>query len=156
MIDHPSGADRRKFEQLMMAAIDGEFKRSEQEEFESLLRKYPSYQTEWEEYKKLKEATMQLQFKSAPDEVWDRYWTGIYNRIERGVAWLFISIGAAILLTYGGFKAVESLIADPNLELIMKVGIIAVIGGFAVLFVSLVRERLFTRKTDRYAKEVQR
>ncbi len=156
MADHTPEEDRRRFEQLMMGIVDGELDPAEQREFETLLVAHPEYQSEWKAYRKLKEVTMQLQFKSAPDEVWDRYWTGIYNRIERGVAWLLISLGAAVLLTYAGFKAVESLIADPNLELITKVGMIAVIGGLAILLVSLIRERLFTRKTDKYAKEVKR
>lgn len=156
MAEEHSGQDRRRFEELMMGAIDRELNRAEQEEFENLLRIHPEYETEWQEYRKLKEVTMQLQFKSAPEEVWDRYWMGIYNRIERGVAWLILSIGAAILLTYGGFKAIESLFADPHVEVIVKVGLIAVLFGFAVLIVSLIRERLFTRKTDKYAKEVLR
>ena len=80
----------------------------------------------------------------------------IYNRIERGIGWIIFSVGCMILITYGLFKAVESIIADPQLETIIKVGIIAVIAGTVILLVSVLRERLFVRKTDQYAKEVER
>jgi uncharacterized membrane protein len=60
-----------------------------------------------------------------------------------------------ILITYGLFKSVEAIIADPQLEGILKIGIIAVIAGVAILLVSVAREKLFIRKSDPY-KEIQR
>ncbi len=97
-----------------------------------------------------------MKFKQPHTEVWDKYWVNIYNRIERGIAWIIFSIGCMILLTYGLFKAVESIIAEPQLEIIVKIGILAVIAGTVILLVSVARERLFIKKTDRYSKEVQR
>jgi len=97
-----------------------------------------------------------MQFTKPAPEVWDRYWVGIYNRLERGVGWIVFSIGCVILLTYGGFQAVEAIIADPELAVIVKAGIIAVIGGLVILLISVIREKLFTARTDKYQKEVQR
>ena len=54
-----------------------------------------------------------------------------------------------------GFKAVEALIKDPAVEVILKVTILAFIAGVAVLFVSILRERLYFWKKDRY-KDVRR
>ena len=96
-----------------------------------------------------------MKFKSPPPEVWDTYWQGVYNRLERGFAWILFSIGSVILLTYGGFKAVETIVADPNLATIVKIGLLLVIGGLAALFVSVAREKLFTFRKDPY-KEIQR
>ncbi len=97
-----------------------------------------------------------MQFAKPHPEVWDHYWVGIYNRLERGLGWIVFSIGCVILLTYGGFKAIEAIIADLQLELIVKIGIVAVIGGLVMLIVSVFREKLFTARTDKYQKEVQR
>ena len=96
-----------------------------------------------------------MKFKSPPGEIWERYWVNIYNRIERGIAWIIFSIGFIILLTYGIFKAIEAIIADPKLEGIIKFGILAVIAGIVILVVSVMREKLYTRKKDPY-KEVQK
>lgn len=140
---------------LMTAALDGELSADEEQEFRSLLATSPQYEREWTEYKKLKEVTMQMKFRQPPQEVWDRYWVNVYNRIERGIGWILTSIGAMIVLFYGGYKAIESILLDPSLEWFMKIGILAVLAGMVVFFVSVVREKFFTRKVDKY-KEIQR
>ncbi len=150
-----STVDREKFQALMMGALDGELSAEQQRQFEQLLAGDKKLQSEFEKYKKLKEATSTMQFKSPPPEVWDAYWRQVYNRVERGIGWLIFSIGAIILLTYGGFKLVESVINDPGLAIIVKIGILLSVGGLAILFVSVAREKLFTRKHDPY-REVQR
>jgi hypothetical protein len=149
-------AEKEKFHLLLMAAIDDELSAGEKPQFEQYIRQYPECQAEWQKYVKLKEVTQTMQFTKPAPEVWDRYWVAVYNRIERGLGWIVFSIGCVILLTFGGFKMVEAIIADPGLEMIVKIGIIAVIGGLMLLIVSVIREKLFTARTDRYQKEVQR
>lgn len=148
--------EKEKFQMLLMAAIDGELAAAEKTQFEQYVRTYPECHAEWQRYVKLKEITQAMQFTQPSPEVWDHYWVKIYNRLERGLGWIVFSIGCVILLTYGGFKAVEAIVADPTLELIVKVGIIAVIGGLMMLLVSVVREKIFTARTDKYQKEVLR
>jgi anti-sigma factor RsiW len=148
--------EKRKFQMLLMAAIDGELSGEQRAMFQQYLRQYPECQEEWQRYAKLKEVSRTMQFTKPAQEVWDQYWVRIYNRIERGLAWILLSIGSIILLTYGGFKAIEALMADPQLELVVKIGLLGVIGGLVILIVSVVREKLFTAKTDKYQKEVQR
>lgn len=147
--------DRERFHTLLMGAIDGELTYEQKSEFDRLVTKYPELHKEWQQYQKIKEVTQTMKFKSPSAEVWDRYWVNIYNRIERGIGWIIFSIGCIILLTYGIFKAIESIIADPQLEGIVKFGILAAIAGIVILLVSVFREKLFTRKKDPY-KEVQR
>ncbi len=148
-------ADRERFERLMMGALDGELTSAEEQEFDNILATDSDLKKEFEQYKKLKKATTTMRFKAPPPEVWDNYWLGVYNKMERGIGWLIFTIGAVILLTYGGFKAVEAVINDPGLAFIAKVGILLTIGGLAVLFVSVAREKFFTRKHDPY-KEIIR
>ncbi len=144
-----------RFYQLLMGAMDHELTQEQWHEFNQMIQANPTLQTEWEHYQKLKEVTRAMKFKSPPKEVWDNYWMRTYNKIERGIGWIIFSIGAIILITYGLFKAVESIIADPNLQGIVKIGIIAVLLGMVILLVSVIREKLFVRKSDPY-KEVQR
>jgi len=155
MTDPMPDSERERFAMLLMSAIDGELSPEQRRDFENYLQRYPECRREWEYYTHLKEVTRAMKFKNPPEEVWDRYWMNIYPRIERGVGWIVFSIGCMILLTYGGFKAIESLIADPQVAWIVKMGLLAALGGFAVVFVSVVREKLFTRKADKY-REVQR
>ncbi|MDI6766471.1 MAG: hypothetical protein QME52_06580 [Bacteroidota bacterium] len=150
-----TGIEWNRFRMLMTAALDGELSNGDKREFQQFLSLYPECQNEWNEYQKLKEMTMQIKFNQPPEEMWDRYWVNIYNRIERGIGWIFISIGAIIVLFYGGFKAVESIIADTTLEWFMKAGILALLAGLVIVLVSVIREKFFTRKSDKY-KEIQR
>jgi len=150
-----TAAESERFQTLLMKAVDGELNSDEQTEFEEFVSNDADCRQEWQQMKKLKEVTNSMNFKSLPTEVWDNYWVNVYNRLERGLAWILFSIGAIILLTYSGFKAVESIIADPQLAGILKAAILMVIGGSVILLVSVVREKLFTRKSDPY-KEVHR
>lgn len=147
--------DRDRFNILLMGAVDGELNSKERGEFERLIADNPEFKKEYEEYKKLKEATKDMKFKNPPAEIWDSYWLNVYNRIERGLGWILLSIGCIILLTFAGYHFFKALIFDANLPLIIKISIFSIIGGVAILLVSIVRERLFTYKSDPY-KEIKR
>ena len=155
MTDHNITNNKERFYQLLMGAVDHELTASEWNEFNQLTENNSEFRKEWEQYKKLKEVTQAMKLKTPPKETWDNYWMNTYNKIERGIAWIVFSIGAIILITYGLFKAVEAIIADPQLEGIIKIGIIAVLLGLVILLVSVAREKLIIRKSDPY-KEIQR
>ena len=145
----------QRFKILMMGAIDNELDARERAEFEELLQKHPEFTKEFKEFQHLKEATSTMKLKTPPPETWDTYWVDIYNRIERGFGWILLSIGGMILLTWGGYQFFRALMQDTGLPAIIKIGILSVIGGLAVLLVSVVRERLYLYKTDPY-KEIKR
>ena len=97
-----------------------------------------------------------IKFKEPSDAELERYWSRIYNRLERGVGWILFSLGAIVLICWGAFEAIEEMIQDPGISLALKVGVVALIVGGAILLVSAVRERLTVRKTDKYSREVER
>ncbi len=144
-----------RFQTLLNKALDNLLTDEERIEFNNLLAPSNEYQEEWKSLKQIKEITKTMKLKNPPEEVWDKYWLGIYSRLERGIAWILISIGAIVVLIYGGFKAVESVIQDPTLAWFLKAAILMLIAGGVILFVSVIRERLFLRKTDKY-KEIIR
>lgn len=144
------------YKKLLMGLLDGELSSEEKRALELHLSKCPECSHELQEFRKMKEVMQTMKYKEPPDEVWERYWASIYNRLERGLGWILLSIGAIILLFWGGFKFVESLVKDPTIAIIAKVGILAVLAGVAILLVSVIRERVFTYKTDKYAREVKR
>ena len=146
---------KSRFQVLLVKAVDGELGDKEKIEFEQLINQAPEFRIEWEQHKKIKEVTQSMKFKSPPIEIWDGYWGNVYNRLERGIAWILFSLGFAILLTYGAFKVVEGILADSSLVGILKVAIIAVLGGLMLLVVSVVREKVFLYRKDPY-KEIQR
>lgn len=144
-----------RFRLLMMGALDNELSAEEEREFRSILTSSPDYQQEWNSYKQLKDMTMQMKFVQPPPEVWDKYWVGIYNRLERRIGWILTSIGAMVLLFYGAYEAISSLLQDVETPWFLKAAILTVAAGLIIVFVSVIREKFFTHKHDTY-KEIQR
>lgn len=142
-------------QELMTKALDGMLTREEQKEFEELMRANAAFRREWESLKSIKEVTVTMKLKRPPDETWDRYWAGVYARLERGIAWLLISVGAAVLLALAGYHAVINMMEDQSTPLSIKLAVGAVVLGVAVLLVSVLREKWFIRKTDKYREIVR-
>ena len=144
------------YKRLLMGLLDGELPSKEEKNLRLHVKECKECRGELEEFNKMEGVIEKMKYKEPPDEAWEKYWSKVYNRLERGLSWILISIGAMILLFYGGFKAVESLVKDPTLAVFLKVAILVLLAGLVILFVSVVRERIFTYKKDKYAKEVKR
>lgn len=135
--------------------LDNDLSPSEKEEIENIFLQEPNYKTELEEQKKVKEVLKKMTLKNPSKEMWDGYWLGIYNKLERGIAWIAVSIGFIIVAAYAVIKAVNSFLADTQTPVILKFGIAALVIGVLILLFSVLREKIFTHKKDKY-KEVQR
>ena len=144
-----------RFQVLLMKAIDNELAPSEKEIFNNLVSSNAKFKDEWEDLLKLKNVTTKMHFKEPAKEEWDMYWSNIYNRIERSLAWLLLSTGAVILIGYSAFKFIESFLPDPNIPIILKIGIFLLLSGLVALGFSIIREKLFLHKSDPY-KEIKR
>ncbi|MEN6576208.1 MAG: zf-HC2 domain-containing protein [Phycisphaerales bacterium] len=140
---------------LMMAYLDNELNEEQRRAFEEHLAGCPDCTRELAEFRKLKRMTDCVAFVEPEDRVWEQYWGNVYNRIERGAGWLLFSVAAIILFIYGGFQLIESIIEDPTVGVLMKIGLLALLGGFVILFVSVLRERVFFWSRDRY-RDVRR
>jgi len=109
----------------------------------------------FESLKKVKEITSEMKFKKLPEMYWDEYWRQVYNKIERGTSWIFISIGAIIVLSFTLIKFVSSLIADQQMDPFLKGGIFFLLIGSTILLISVIREKIMVKRVDKY-REVER
>jgi predicted anti-sigma-YlaC factor YlaD len=139
----------------LMSYLDGEIEPEKKTEIERHLTECENCRKEHQSFVKLKQETDKMRLADLSDELWNGYWKGVYRRVERGAGWIFLSIGAIILLSFGAYQFFKELLADPNISLIVKVGVSTGALGAIVLLVSIIRERLFQHKTERY-KEVER
>ena len=140
---------------MMMGYLDNELNDEQRSRFEEHLKGCPECNEELKEFRKLKAITDEVILVEPEDKLWQDYWGSVYNRIERSFGWIIFSIAAILLIIYGGFRAIEEILEDPTVELIFKVGLLALLTGLAILFVSVLRERIFFWKRDRY-KDVRR
>jgi len=145
----------QNYKDLMMGYLDDELDDEQTRAFEEHLKDCPQCREELEQFRQLKKITDEVTLAEPEDRIWQQYWGGIYNRIERGIGWIIFSVSAILLIIYGGFKAIEEIITDPKVEVLFKFGLLALVIGLAILFVSVLRERLYFWKKDRY-KDVRR
>ncbi len=146
--------DQKKM--LLTGYIDGELTETQQGDLQEHLDCCPNCRQELAQLKSLSEELAMLKFYEPTDAELERYWSGVYNRLERGLGWVFFSIGSIVLLSYGSFKMIEQLIADPTVALAVKIGTVALMLGLVMLFISILRERLQVRRADKYSKEIER
>lgn len=141
--------------ELINKYIDNKLSNEDKIQLQKIIREDKKLRSELKEFDEIKEVISMLKTQD-PDKDWEKYWSHLYNRLERGIGWIITSIGAILLLTFAGFQFVKELIRDPELALYAKIGILALILGIVILFVSILRERIFVSKTDKYSREVKR
>ena len=147
--------EHQKIKELISSYHDKELDEEKKKQIEEHLKECSECRREFEEMGKFEEVMNKMELKKPPREVWQIYWTSIYNRLERRIGWILLSIGAMILIFFGGYKMVEGIIQDPSTSLLLKVGILTLMAGVVVLLFSLIREQFFVRKRERY-KEVEK
>ena len=147
--------EKERCRSLMMSAVDGVITPAEKEELMILFRKYPEMNQEFQEFNNLKEVMNKVALQKPKDDLWRTYWFSVYHRLERGLAWFLFAIGTGIMLAYGLLQVVLEIWGDTEIPMIIKIGIFSAILGVVVLLISVLREKLFMRKNERY-KEIRR
>jgi hypothetical protein len=142
--------DSDRIKQLMMASIDGESTPEEEAELKQMLIQDRELAEEYQQLKNLKIMTSQTRIKEPPSELWDSYSQTLFVKLERGIGWILFTIGALVLLFYGAWLALSDLLTDPGIAWWLKASIVALVSGCIVLLVSLIRERIYMNKHERY------
>jgi hypothetical protein len=145
-----------EIQQLMMKVVDRVASPEEERAIAEAIKGNERWESELRAFIKIKEVTENMQFKKLPDSYWEGYWKGVYRRTERSFAWILLSIGLMILLSFSAFMGLSRFYADTGVSLILKIGASMAILGGIVMFVSIARERFFARKHERYEREVER
>jgi hypothetical protein len=143
------------YRELLAGYVDGELTDAEKLEFERELSHSAELRAEMAEFMELKEVTDGMRYADIPDQVWESYWESLYKKTERGIGWVFLSIGAIIVACFGLYEVFYELFTDPNSPLWLQIGLPVGTVGAVILLVSYARERLFARKRERYT-EVER
>ena len=140
---------------LVSGKLDRELTLQQERELDLHLQSCPVCTKEYQELSKLKEVTSDMRFTDLPDRFWAGYWNNIYNRLERGIGWILLSVGAIILTTFGAWELLNKFFLDETIPIILRLGTAVGSLGLITLLVSVLREKLFARKHERY-KEVER
>ena len=142
-----------RLREMLAGYVDGELSEAERHTFEEELQHNIELQAELEQFRKLKEVTGLVKYADLPDEVWETYWESLYKKLERGIGWIFFSLGAIVIICYGLYQLFSEMFIDPDTPTLIKIGVTTLLVGLVILVVSLTRESLFAYRRDRY-KEV--
>jgi ferric-dicitrate binding protein FerR (iron transport regulator) len=135
---------------LMMQALDGEISEAQKAELEALIESDDLLQAEWERLSRVKDTAGRMKLTQPPDELWEEFMDSVYRRVERGIGWILLSIGAIVLISYGLWQGIQNLIGDVTLPWYVKGGVLALLVGIVVLIVSIIREKFFVFRDDPY------
>lgn len=87
-------SQKKQFQFLLMKALDNETTRSEQYEFERFLIANDECKHEWQQLKELKKVIQDIKFAAPPEEVWDKFWADVCQRLETGLVWILFSMAS--------------------------------------------------------------
>jgi hypothetical protein len=140
---------------LVSLYLDGILDDKQTELVEEHLANCRECQGEFKELNQLEEVLNQMTLKKPSKDIWEDYWSSVYNRLERKIGWIAFSIGLIILTGIGVYPAIRDLFINPETPLILKIGVLVFGAGGIIVFISILREQLFFRKRERY-KEVEK
>jgi predicted anti-sigma-YlaC factor YlaD len=140
------------FKPLLMGYLDHELTELEVLRMEEHLKGCASCAAELEEFRRLKEVTQNMRVAMPDDKYWEMYWSNIYNRLERRIGWILLSLGSILLTSYGLYYIVARLLLQGNIPLVVRIGVVALVVGLCTLVVSVLRERIFLSKSDKYER----
>ena len=135
------------FKPLLMGYLDEELTELEALRVERHLQGCGNRSSELQEFRKLKEVTDDMRVIVPEDKYWDQYWSNVYNPLERKIGWILISMGSIVLLAYAIYTLGETFIFGKHIPLLVRVGVIALVGGLCTLLISVLRERWFISKS---------
>jgi hypothetical protein len=139
-----------KIQVMLMGMIDGELQPDDELLVKAHLDSCRACREQYKAFKILKEDTLDMKFKKLPEMYWDEYWTHVYNKIERGVGWIFMSIGLIMLASYGFYEFIKDFLFNDEVPVILRAGTSVLGIGIVVLGVSIFREKIMIRKVDKY------
>lgn len=136
---------------LLMGYIDGELSPDEKNRIENHLTECKECTEELERYKKLNDIVQPLDFITFEDKLMENYWSKGVRKIERNLAMFFLFAGLSILTGFGIVQIVNKVWYSAGIPFLIKISIFATLAGGVALLFSILREKLFLSKKQRYS-----
>lgn len=141
---------RRFAPELLSGYLDGALTQGDEQRVRLHLEDCSECRAEVDELTRLREVTMSTEFPVPPDDQWDETPRGAVSRWSRRTGWLFVIVWAVGIAAF----AVYELATGPE-GLVEKLVVFGGIFGFALLFLSILLDRLRALPGDRY-REVKK
>ena len=134
-------------EALISGYLDGELTQGEEQRVRLHLEDCAECRGLADEITRLREATMATEFQVPDDTQWDEAPRGGLSGFFRNFGWMIL---LAWLVGVGGYALWQ--MATETEDLIASLIVFSMWLGFGLVFLSVLIDRLKTRKTDRYRR----
>ena len=136
--------------ELISGHIDGELTQQDSQRVELHLESCVACRRTYEGMSQLRQKVGQLTYGEMSNEEWSQMMNDLTVRTSRATGWILYVVGLLIVVGYGAYEFA----VDDELPALLKTGIAGIVVGVILLFVSVLRQRLIARKSDKY-KDVQ-
>ncbi len=136
--------------ELLSGYIDGELTQQQRQRVEIHCESCTECRQDRDDLTALRNDIGASQLSQYGEDIWRENMNDTTVRASRGIGWILFIGG---VLAAAGVGLYEFVI-DSSIELYAKLIIAAIYGGLAALFISVLRQRLAERKTDKY-KDVE-
>ena len=136
--------------ELLSGYIDGELTQQERQRVDVHCESCAECRQLRDELRNIRRDVSDARLSEIGEDNWREMMNDSTVRVTRGIGWL---------LLIGGFLAVAGIgiyefLTDPSVGWTEKLVVTVIYGGFVALFVSVLRQRLIERKSDKY-KDVE-
>lgn len=136
---------------LLMGLLDKELTTEESSTVNEHLIRCSSCRLEYEELSLGNSKLKSVSFKEPEDIVLERVWNTPFSAFTRWSGILLVVAGYLVLIGYGFYEYLQ----DRGEPVLPKIALAAVVTGFSILLLAVIRQRTAVHKTDPY-KEVER
>lgn len=137
--------------ELLSGFIDGELTQQDRQRVQLHIDGCKKCGADVDELRLLRQTVGKARLSRLDDDVWREAMDDTMVKASRGIGWLLV-VGAVLL---GAGLGVYELVSSPSsMSLLEKMIVGGVYGGMLLIFISVLRQRLIERKTDRY-KDVE-
>ena len=136
--------------ELLSGLIDGELTQQERQRVALHCEQCESCRDDLAALRAVRERIGEAQLSETGDDRWRETMHEPVVSGTRGLGWLLFLAGVVIIAGVG----LVAFITNPDMPVGMKLLLIAIYGGLALLLFSVLRQRLIERKTDKY-KDVE-
>ena len=136
--------------EMLSGYIDGELTQQQRQRVEVHCDGCEKCNCNLRELRALRDRVGRSGLSELGEDIWREQMDDTTVRATRGIGWLLFIGGLLILAGY----IIYELVIDTSMTLGVKLLFAAIYGGMGALFVSVLRQRLIERKTDKY-KDVE-
>jgi RNA polymerase sigma factor (sigma-70 family) len=134
-------------DELLSGYIDGELTQRERQSVSLHCEACPECRSKLAELQALRTRIGETQLTDLGQDIWREHMNDTTVNASRGIGWLLFIGG---LLLAAGFAVYEFVKEMNSMPLIVMLIIVGIYGGLLLLFVSVLRQRLIERKSDKY------